>query len=257
MQSIIAIARNTFRESLRSKILYALFFFAFVLLCLSSFFGTVTIGDQVVVVKNFGLFGISLFTLAYAAIAGTAFLHKELARKTIYNILAKPVRRSEFLLGKYAGMLATALLLSILMLPLVAFFSIALERSFDTGLVLALYGIMLQLIILCAIAIFFSAVVVTPLLSGAFTVALFLAGRSTGYLLHLLETEAVSGFGASMVKLLYIVLPHLDWLDVSDQVVYGIPVAASHLVWGTLYAICYAGILLVLGIFFFARREFN
>lgn len=257
LATVFVLAKNTFRESIRSKILYLLVFFVVLLLCLSLFFGKVTIGDEAVVVKNFGLFGISIFTMAYAAIAGTSFLQKELSKKTIYNILAKPVRRSDFLLGKYLGMLTTAACLASCMLPFLLLFTFTIERTFDFLLFEALLGILTQLIIICAVAIFFSAVVITPFLSGAFTVAVFLAGRSTNYLLSLSQDESLSDHARSLAYTVYTLLPHLDWLDLSDAAVYGIHQSANNLFWGLCYAFLYSSVLLLFATVFFTRREFN
>jgi len=257
MERILAIARNTYRESVRSKVLYSLFFFAFLVMVLSFFFGTVTIGDRVLVVKNFGLFAMSAFTAAYAAIAGSSFLQKELARKTIYNILAKPVKRSEFLLGKYLGMLMTTLVMLFCMGPLLIGFIAMLEGKTEILLLQAFFGIFCQLIIICAVTIFFSAIVVTPVLSGAFTLGVFFAGRSTNYLLYFIDQGEVSVISAKILKLIYIAIPHLDWLDISDEVAYGVSIPLAELTWGLLYSLGYAGFVLVLASLIFRRREFN
>jgi len=88
MMKILYIGINTYRESVRSKILYSLIFFAVIVVCVSAFFGSVTIGDQVKVIKDFGLFAISLFSAAYAVISGSALLSKELSKKiNEYRIL--------------------------------------------------------------------------------------------------------------------------------------------------------------------------
>ena len=86
LDKVMNIALNTVRETIRSKILYSLFFFLILLLAVSAFFGTVTIGDQEKVIKDFGLFALSLFSVLYAVISGSLLLAKELQRKTLYNL---------------------------------------------------------------------------------------------------------------------------------------------------------------------------
>ncbi len=256
LERILVIAINTYRESVRSKLIYSVFFFAAVLVCVSALFGSVTIGDQVKVIKDFGLFAICFFSVAYAVISGATLLQKELTRKTIYNILSKPVRRSEFVLGKYLGMLLTVALLIALMTLALAVFTFFFESRIDWLLAQAAFFIFLQLAIVCAVTLFFSSIVVTPLLSGAFTFAIFLVGRSTEYILRFIDIQPLP-LVRHVLRGVYTVLPHLNALDVSDRIVYAIPAAPDAMFWSFAYAAAYAGALLVPAILIFARREFN
>ena len=257
MQNVSTIAINTYRESVRSKILYTLFVFAAILVLISALFGSVTIGEQVKVVKDFGLFSISIFTIAYTVISGAALLHKELSKKTIDSILSKAVYRWEFLLGKYLGILMTLFVMIILMGIALYGFSLMFEGGDNLLLFQAYYYQFLELLIVCAAAIFFSSIVVTPLLSGLFTFGVFIAGRSIPYMLYFVETGDVKGITASLLKFLNLVLPNLDKLNVSNEVVYGYSMSSSHMLWSGLYAITYSIVLLVLAVIIFRRREFN
>ncbi len=259
MNKIIIIAQNTFRESVRSKILYAVILFAILLLLASTFFGTVTIGDQIKVIKDFGLFGISIFSVAYVVIAGATMLQKELARKTIYNILGKSVYRSEFLLGKYLGMLFTAVLLSVIMSLGLMVYLYFFEGKFDYLILYSCVHLVLELIIICAASIFFSAIVVTPVLSGIFTFGIFLAGRSSQYLNYFIEQGTVSELGVKILKSLSYIIPNLDKLNISNQVIYMDlnSISPEKFIWSSLYAISYAFVLLILANIIFNRREFN
>lgn len=254
---IAVIAMNTFRESVRSKILYSTLFFALLLVGLSAFFGSVTIGDQVLVIKNFGLTSISLFSVAFAVISGSALLQKELSRKTVYNILAKPVSRAEFVLGKYFGMVATVALLVALMGAALSLFVSIFEGRFDL-LLCAGYGYtLLELLIVCAAALLFSSIVVTPLLSGLFTFGIFLAGRSVGYLLFFLTSADEHSLHSILFRTLYWLLPRLDVLNIGNDIVYGASIDKTNFIWSLLYALGYSGIMLTLATAFFSRREFN
>lgn len=251
------IALNTYRESIRSKILYSLMFFAVLLVCISAFFGTVTIGDQVKVIKDFGLFSISLFTVAYSVISGSALLYKELSRKTVYNILARPVHRWQFLCGKYFGMLMTATVMLFLMGVGFSIFVMLFEGKFDLLLGVAYLHILFELMIVCAATIFFSALVVTPMLSGLFSFGVFLAGRSAGLLLYFINDGSVSGLLSHLLRGLYAVLPHLEMLNVNDNIVYGIAPPVKQVVLSGGYAALYGVTLLVLANLIFRSREFN
>jgi ABC-type transport system involved in multi-copper enzyme maturation permease subunit len=254
---IFAIAQNTFRESVRSKILYSTIAFAIILVLVSALFGTVTIGDQLLVIKDFGLLSMTIFAVAYSAISGTTLLQKELLRRTIHNILAKAVTRFEFLSGKYLGMVATVSLMLLIMGMALQLFLLAVSGSWQSLMLLAYYYVWLELLIVCAAAIFFSAMVVTPVLAGLFTVGLFLAGRSCEFLLYFIEKDIVSDNSALILKLLYWILPHLNQLNIGNDVVYGISPPLLHLAYSTFYAISYSVTMLLLAILIFGKKEFN
>lgn len=255
IDKIRAIALTTYRESIRSKVLYSIMFFAVILIAISTFFGTVTIGDQSQVIKDFGLFSVSIFSTAFVLISGSSHLSKELSKKTIYNILARAVYRWHFLLGKYLGLLATTAVMVVLMGGALAIYLSLFEGHVNIALLESLVFIFLELIIVCAVVIFFSAIVITPLLSGLFTLGVFLAGRSTEYFMYFVNHGDITGFGASILYFLRCALPNLDKLNAvnSDQPFLDL----EYFGWSMLYSIGYAAMLLVVANFVFRRREFN
>ena len=257
MNKILTIALNTFRESVRSKVLYSIMFFALLMVAVSAFFGTVTIGDQVIVIKDFGLMSISLFSVAFAVISGSALLYKELSKKTVYNILAKPVSRAQFVLGKYLGMYVTVGVMAALMGIGLSIFVLLFEGKADLNMFYAYFFILLELLIVCAAAIFFSSIVVTPMLSGLFTFGIFLAGRSATQMLYFISPENGESLGSVVLQTLCWILPRLDMLNIGNDLVYGASISKDHLMWSIVYAVGYSGILLILSTAIFKRREFN
>ena len=257
MRNIIALAITTFRESVRSKILYTVFFFTLAIVLVSALFGSVTVGDQILVVKNLGLASISLFAVAYAVISGASLVFKELSKKTIYNILAKPVPRWHFLVGKYLGMVAVTWLMTLLMGGALSVFLIYFEGRLDLLIWVSLLFTLAELLIICAAAIFFSSIVVTPLLSGLFTFGIFIAGRSTDYITYFIEEHELKGLAANVLYGLYYGLPHLDDIRRINTLVYGVMVPSSQVFFSLVYSFCYAGVLLVCASFIFKKREFN
>lgn len=252
---IRAIAVNTAREALRSKVLYSILAFAVLVVVVAALFGSVSIGDQVKFVEDFSLMSISVFGVVIAVALGVSMLDKELGKRTILNVLSKPVARSQFILGKFAGLVATlALLVGGMCVALVVFVG-AWEGRLDVGLVQASVAVLLELVIVVAAALLFSAIVVTPTLAGLFTVATFVAGRSAGYLGFFGAPEYPAAVRAA-ADVLYWMLPHLHRLNIADRVVYGDLVPAGYLLGSAAYAAGYAGVLLVLTIALFSRREF-
>lgn len=255
MSRIAAIARNTSRESIRNKVLYSVMFFAALLIVIASAFGSVSIGDSVKFVKDFALTGLSLFGVAATVVLGVTMVHNEVQRRTIYNVLSKPVTRGEFLLGKYLGLMMTLLVMLLAMGAVVLLVVAALAGKPDWSLVPAVLAMIAEIAILAAVAVFFSTVVVTPALAGLFTVATFIAGRSTSWLAHF-QSEEFPAVLRGLATALQFLLPQLDQLYVADRIVAGQVLPASLYVWAAAYSLCYVGLLLAASLLLFQRREF-
>ena len=101
------VALNTFREAVRDRVLYNLVFFALAMIAASILVGQVSIGIEEMVIVSLGLSAISVIGLLMAVFIGVGLVSKEMDKRTLYAILAKPVRRWEFLLGKFGGLLLT------------------------------------------------------------------------------------------------------------------------------------------------------
>jgi ABC-type transport system involved in multi-copper enzyme maturation permease subunit len=205
--------------------------------------------------KDFSLMSISLFGVIIAIVLGVNLLHQELGRKTIFTLLSKPVARWQFIVGKFLGLFATlGVIIGVLSAGVVGFFTY-LAGGLDRGLVVAGTAALLEIMVVVAVALFFSALVVTPALAGMFTAAAFIAGRSSSYLLYFAGDEHSSAVRAA-ARGLYWVLPRLDRFVIADQVVYGQAVDPAYLAALFAYATAYAGVLLLLGVVCFSRREF-
>ena len=257
MNEIYTIALNTYRESVRSKILYSVLMFAFLFIFIASIFGSVTVGDQVKVLKDFGLFTISLFGVVYIIINGSTLLNKELTKKTIFNILSKPVSRSSFVVGKFIGMFFTVVLIQLIMGILFALFVYLFENKFDYNLFIGFFCIFLQMFIVCALVVFFSTIVVTPMLSGAFTFGIYLTGRSTIYIETFITQIFQNNINPLLQKTIMFLIPQLDKIDVNNEIVYGMEISSVALAYGLIYSITYVSLLLIFSCYFFKNRQFN
>lgn len=252
---VIAIALNTSREAIRNRILYSILLFACLLTGIAAAFGSVSIGDTMKFVKDFSLFSISLFGVVTTIVLGVSLLSKELDKRTIYNILSKPVARWQFLVGKFLGLFATMVIMMALISGVMMGVLCVLEGRVDWQLLPVVGAMLLELAVLLAVAIFFSSIVVTPALAGLFTIATFIAGRSAPMLSYFFDPEQPATVRYTMQGL-YAVLSHLDRFYVADQVVSGQVLPPLYYLNASLYAVAYAGFLLVLSLAIFRRREF-
>jgi Cu-processing system permease protein len=267
-RTVAHVAGAVFRESVRDRVLYNLVAFAGLLIGASVLLAQLTAGQDLKIVMDLGLAAMSLFGLFIAVFIGIGLVSKEVERRTIYSLLSKPIRRSELVAGKYAGLVLTVLVNLIVMAAMIyvvlAFVSWgqpaearrAWEASpADPRLLVAMFLIFLELTLVIAIAVFFSTFT-SPLLAAAFTVALFVAGQFSADL-NRLDTAVNSRAVAAVGRGLYYVLPDFSLFDVKAAVVHGQPIAAGHVALAIAYATLYGGGLLLFGVLIFSRRDFR
>ena len=256
MRRIAAIAANTYREAVRDRILYNLIAFALLLMGTAILFGEISVGIQTLILVNLGLSAVTFFGVAIAIFIGIGLVHKEMDRRTLHSILSKPVRRYEFVVGKYAGLCLTLLVNTLLMAA--GFFAAlwyvrgALQAS-DGWLLAALYFIFLQLALVTALALLFSTFT-TPVLSAAFTFGLFLAGNFASDL-HDLGGAVEAPWLNGIMSVIYYALPNFRNFNVITAVAHEHPVAADLMLYNTLYAVIYIGLLVAASIMIFERRD--
>jgi ABC-type transport system involved in multi-copper enzyme maturation permease subunit len=184
-----AIAINVFRESVRDKVLYNLVLFAMLMIGASYLIGQLTAGQDVKIVKDLGLSAISMFGVFIAVFIGIGLVSKEVERRSIYALLAKPVHRYQVVIGKYAGLTLTLAVNIAVMAG--ALYAVLIYMSWgvsagaqlawdapalDPALLKAVALILVELMLVTAMALFFSTFS-TPMLSAAFTFGLFIAGH--------------------------------------------------------------------------------
>jgi hypothetical protein len=157
---LFAITLNTFREAVRDRVLYNLILFVLLLVACAPLFGQISIGLERLILVNVGLSSISLFGVIIAIFIGIGLVAKEIEKKTLYTILSRPVRRWEFIVGKYFGLLLTLVVNTALMT--VGFFVALLITAHslkpgDARLLVAIYFIVLQFMIMVALTLLFSS----------------------------------------------------------------------------------------------------
>lgn len=255
MRKLFAIALNTFREAVRNKILVSIVLFALVMVGVSALFGSVSIGDQVKVIKDFGLFSLSFFGALASILGGLNLLNNELKRKTVYNILSKPVSRWQFVVGKFLGLsLTTSVLVTLMGLSLIAFTTI-MEGKIDYLIFQALMFALLECIIISAITVFFSCMVVTTTLTGFFSFGFYLGGRSIKYLQFFITSEETPVLLKKFIMFLDSILPELSMYNIADSVVDGFAPSIEHLTAATSYCIFYSLAAITLACLIFKHRE--
>jgi len=262
VRRIAAVARNTFREAARNKILYSLLFFALGLIISALALGQLSVHEDRRMIRDVGLFGVDLFSVLIAIFVGVNLLYKELALKTVYTILPKPIARWEFVLGKWLGVMATlvaqiAVMGAVLALTLMAQGG---SDALDAALVKALWLLLMNVTIVTSVAMFFSAFS-SPFLSGLFALGVFVVGRSIPDVRAL--AERIGGGGGRLLAAACTLLPNLHLFTPSGAAlggqtvsVHGSFVGSSYLGWTTGYALGYSAVVLACAMLIFRRRDF-
>ncbi|MBD0327164.1 MAG: ABC transporter permease, partial [Pyrinomonadaceae bacterium] len=106
---IATIARNAFREAVRDRVLYNLVLFVLLLTVGAIFLGELSAAQESKIIIDLGLSAVLIFGAFISIFVGVGLVYKEIERRTIYAIFAKPVGRGEFLIGKYLGLCLTLL----------------------------------------------------------------------------------------------------------------------------------------------------
>jgi ABC-type transport system involved in multi-copper enzyme maturation permease subunit len=253
--SVTGIAVNTFRESARNKMFYLLVFFGILFALSSKLVSFLTIGDAMKVLKDTGLAAINFFCVLIAIFTGINLVYKEIEKKTVFNILSKPVSRDEFIIGKFLG-LGLTMLTALGAMAVIFFAFVALSGGgFDWGILLYFFMLGLELLVITAISLLFSSFT-TPILSFIFTVSLYLIGHIMWTFNEFKALLQVPAWKA-LLQVLYYLLPNLDKFNIKNEVVLGTALNPWTLVFSVLYALAYIAALLALTMLIFRKREFQ
>jgi ABC-type transport system involved in multi-copper enzyme maturation permease subunit len=240
------VAVNTFREAIRDRVLYNLIFFALMMIGAAILVGQISIGIERLVIINLGLSAISIIGLIMAIFIGVGLVYKEIEKRTLYSLLAKPVRRWEFLVGKYFGLLLTLVVNTALMtlgLGTALFYvSRHFQRS-DVSILAAIYFILLELALVTAIALFFSCFS-SPLLSILFTLGIYVTGIFAQDIRDFSEVTK-NPVLLGMTRGLYYVLPNFHNFNGIAAAAYGDTIPAALVAQNTLYALLYVAVILL------------
>ncbi len=266
MKILWVLASNTFRETVRDKILYNLVFFALGLMAFSLMLGDWSLFAREYVIKDFALAVMSLFGLFMAVFVGIGLIQKEIQRKTVLTLLARPFPRWKFIVGKYLGLLAV-LAVDVLIMTACLYLVLYGTKAHPTwSLLSAVYMVYLEMAIITAAALLFSSFS-TPVLSALFTFAIYVAGHLSGDLINHLSfikrfgerlpgTPTVTPVEDFILHAIYYLIPNLENFNIRGRVTYGLSIPDHYLLWNTGYALCFAAVFLGIACLAFRKRDF-
>jgi Cu-processing system permease protein len=257
--NLTLIARNTFRESVRDRVLYNLIFFALLMIGSSLFIGELAVSGEQKIIVDLGLSCLRFFGMLIAIFIGIQLVYKELERRTVYSLLARPVHRSELILGKFGGLGLTLAVNSAVMLAGIIGTLVYLERGFSPLIVPVLpaaYLLFLELLVIEALALALSTVS-SPALSAVMTFLLYVVGNFSGDFKGMAQASD-SPVTSALLYALYYLLPNLsNFSSAIGIAAHEGMVPASHVLQTTLYTVAYCGALLALAVIIFQRKDFK
>jgi Cu-processing system permease protein len=256
MSRVGVVAWNTFREAVRDRVLYNLVFFALLMMGAAVLVGQISIGIEEMVIVSLGLSAISMIGLLMAVFIGVGLVSKEMDKRTLYALLAKPVRRWEFLLGKFVGLLLTLTVNTAAMaaglFAALYYVKHPLERADGVALV-AIYFILLKLALVVALALLFSCYT-TPLLAILFTAGLYISGLFVKEM-RSLHGDTLAPAVQVFLRWLSYLLPNFENFDVLGSAAHGRHIPGTLILHNTAYAALYCAIVLAAASAIFLRRN--
>ncbi len=258
MTAVAAFAWSVLQDALHRKVFYAILAFSLLLMLLIPMLPSASVGVQVDLLREAALGLTSIMAFLLAVILASTIIPGELGRRTIYNTLSRPVRRWQYYLGKYMGILAVVALslavsLAVLLVMVGAKFGV-----FNPGLSKAVFTILLEAMVLASVAML-ASVYLSPLVCVLLTGLFYVVCHVKGDFLYRAMTD--SGNNAvfrGITGFLYYVLPNLERMNINETIAHServFRVGAGELALLASIALVFSGIFLCLGAWLFERRD--
>jgi len=252
MRNIAIIAKNTLKEVIRDKILYSILGFALLFILSTLFLGSISLGEDLKVIRDLGLAGIYIFSLIIAIFMGTSLIYKEIDKRTLFITLSKPVSRSEFIIGKFFG-LFVGLIITVLFMSIIYFLIVAFKGGvFDWRGLISISLSLIEIAIFISLSILFSTFS-KPLASTIYSVLILYIGHSLNMVMS--HFEKSGGISLYAVKFVYYIFPNLEKFNLRNLVIYDAAISGVEITLSVLYGVIYCIVLLLLAIWSLRKQE--
>lgn len=252
---ILTIAKNTFRETIRDRILLSAVVVVFVMIAFSLFIASISIEQDIRMIVDFSLTAIYILQIFVAIFIGSMLIHKEIERKTFFLIIPKPIRLESVIIGKCLGLVATTTVVTIIStLALYAILFLKAGHLFFLPILISVFLSILESVILILLSILFSSIT-SPILSAIYTIGFFLIGHSSEIIRTILA-QTTSTVRTYVLETAYYLLPNLEKFNIRNDVVYEKIPSLYVLLLTVVYALCYAIIIFLITRINLKKREF-
>lgn len=252
---IWAIAANGFREVIRDRILYVIGFFTIILALGLRIIPDIAVGADAKIILDLGMATTALLGAIVAIFVGTGLINKEIEKRTVLVLIAKPLSRSELIVGKHLGLMGVlAVVIAVMTVIYLGMITWAKVNYSLSSILVAQVYLLLELAIITAVALVFG-VFTSSILATLLSFGVYLMGHISSALLKLGQISKNQSIEA-LTKSLYILLPNLDQFNLKNEAVYGLLPSGVELFQSAIYAVLYTVLLLTIAIVIFSRRQF-
>jgi ABC-type transport system involved in multi-copper enzyme maturation permease subunit len=255
MSRVVAIARNTFRETIRDRILGVIVLFALLMIVGSLWLASISLEQEGRMMKDFGLVAVSGFGLIVAVFVAASLVRKEVEKRTVFVLFSKPVGRGEFICGKFLGLCLT---MAVVMAGMGVFlFGVSwwVAREATPALLLAVVLVYLQLVVVMAATVFFSTVTST-VLATVLGICTYFMGVLSHNVLNLTDVAQNDPVLKGVAWALFVLIPNLSAIDVRGDIVNSAAVDWAAVGAWSGYLLAYTVVVLLAATAVFRRREF-
>jgi ABC-type transport system involved in multi-copper enzyme maturation permease subunit len=252
MKQIKSIAINTIKETVRDKIYYSVFLFVIFLVFLTYFLGQLTYRDEAKITMDLGLAAMNLSGILVSIFLGVSLVLKEIDTKTLYTILSRPIPRYKFILGKYFGLAVIIFGILLSMSVIVAVNVLLVKGTIPPLYYQAILLMFCEMLIMIAVAMFFSTFT-TTVLSSVFSIGFYLIAHSSSAFSILIKRS--DGFKNFFLRFANFISPNFSSLNLKNLLPYETSVSSGVVLWGVLYTIMYGTLFLTVSILVFSRKD--
>jgi len=254
MKKVFSIAYYTFIENLRNKIFYIIVLFGVVIVGASMLMAAISGEQHLRVLVDFGLGSIEFFALITIGFSAVTLVLEEIDSKTIYLVLSRPISRTKYLIGRYSGLLAAVfsgmVLMALVHLAILFLNGWHFTLKYPFAILLSAEKIM----IIGALALFFSLFSTSAVSSISFTVFFWILGHFSQ------EINFIAGRSKNVVtlivgKFIYFLVPNMQYFNLRDF--WDVPnFLGNWIIISFVYGLIYSIVFLALGLWLFKYKEF-
>lgn len=264
IRNIYNIAAITLAEMLRKGIFYLLLFFSAGIIIFSYYMNFFSLGSQTPIIKDFSLSSTSFFSIILTIVLSLTLIPAEIENKTIYPVISKPVKRHEYILGKYLGVISLIMINLLALTLLLMGILLIKENLINYGILKATTLIFAQCMIVCAITIFLSMIVTSPVNFSLMFFIIIIGNLSNAYLGYLIGMMLTASSGVMMtlvytvtviLQAIKVVLPTFAFFNIKDAIVHSYFVSNFYIFEVVLYSVLYTSFILMATYLVFEEKD--
>jgi len=248
------VAKATFLEAVRDRVLLVSVAFAIGLMLFSRVLGWLSLEDTVKMIQDFGLSGLQILALLLAMLVAAQSLAREVERRTIYTVLSRDCTRTEFVLGKFAGLVAVSWIVLLVCAAFQCAWVAVWGGHVGEAIAAAVVGVLCETVVLMSVALLLGALA-NPAIASVGTLCFYLVGHSTEALRELTAEDRAPEFHG-VFQVLYRIVPNLENVNFINHTTSGRPVDWGQLGFGAATMAVWAAVFLAGATYLFRRRQF-